>query len=220
MRRDLRRWLRRLHADLGITSVFVTHDQEEALELADRVVIMREGSVEQVGEPSHVYQHPRSAFVYDFLGDVNRLPAVVHDRQLEVGASTIPLADGEAADGEVEVLVRPHLVELTPASAHDLLWTATVRDVNLAGPIVRVELLMPWGGVVRCEVPHDRYRAHPVLPGDLTGVKARREDLFLERGARAGGAACAPRDDGACLERQAVEHAFSSMTAASGYNCR
>ena len=94
VRQELRRWLRRLHDDIGITSVFVTHDQEEALELADRIVVMREGQIEQVGRPDEVYEHPATPFVYHFLGDVNVFQGHVEDCTLKFEALTWSCHEG------------------------------------------------------------------------------------------------------------------------------
>ena len=94
VRKDLRRWLRDLHRRLGLTSVFVTHDQEEALELADQVVLMREGRIEQIGSPREIYDRPATPFVYEFLGSANRLPCRVRAGLVDVagGASIRPTA--------------------------------------------------------------------------------------------------------------------------------
>src|SRR4029077_6655302 len=102
VRKELRRWLRRLHDELHVTSIFVTHDQEEALEVADRVVLMNAGRVEQCGSPQEVWDHPASPFVYGFLGDVN----LFHGR---LGASA-------GRDGEIS-FVRPHELDVVPAAA-------------------------------------------------------------------------------------------------------
>src|SRR4029078_3616374 len=83
VRKELRRWLRQLHEEMGLTSVFVTHDQEEALELADEVVVMRAGGIEQVGRPDEIYDHPATPFVYEFLGEVNRLPCTVRGGRVQ-----------------------------------------------------------------------------------------------------------------------------------------
>ena len=93
VRKDLRRWLRRLHDELHITSVFVTHDQEEALEVADRVVVMNAGQVEQIGTPDEVYDHPATPFVYQFIGDVNLFHGRVHGEHARIGDAEIQLSD-------------------------------------------------------------------------------------------------------------------------------
>ena len=85
VRKELRRWLRRLHEELNVTSIFVTHDQEEALEVADRVVVMNKGRIEQQGTPQEVWEHPASPFVYDFLGDVNLFHGRASGGQMQMG---------------------------------------------------------------------------------------------------------------------------------------
>ena len=99
VRRDLRRWLREIHEELGITTLFVTHDQEEALDLADRVVILNEGKIVQEGTPEEVCRNPNSAFVMNFLGDANRLGAAVAKGKAEIGGTELEaagFADGPA----------------------------------------------------------------------------------------------------------------------------
>lgn len=131
VRKDLRRWLRRLHDELHVTSVFVTHDQEEALEVADRVVIMHEGRVEQHGTPDDVWEHPASAFVLSFLGNVN----LFHGR----------------------FLVRSHEVELSLTNGHAEAVEAVVRRVRAVGHVVRVELdEVRSGGAMQVELPRAR----------------------------------------------------------------
>src|ERR1700694_2558957 len=107
VRKELRRWLRRLHDELHVASVFVTHDQEEALEVSDRVAIMNQGRIEQVGTPAEVYDNPANAFVYQFLGDVN----LFHER-IESGRPLPVSSNGAAAVGAVGY-VRPHELEIT-----------------------------------------------------------------------------------------------------------
>jgi len=117
VRRDLRRWLREIHEELGITTLFVTHDQEEALDLADRVVILKDGKIVQQGTPEEVCREPNSPFVMGFLGDTNRLPANVSNGSAVVGEAALP-APG-VADGKAEIFVRPG----------DLDWTASGKGV-------------------------------------------------------------------------------------------
>lgn len=124
VRRDLRRWLREIHEELGITTLFVTHDQEEALDLADRVVILNEGRVVQVGTPEDVCRRPNSAFVTKFLGDAHRLEATVREGRAMIGGLEIPAANVE--DGAAEIFVRPA----------DLAWSAS--GGGLAATVTRV----------------------------------------------------------------------------------
>ncbi|RBH40277.1 sulfate ABC transporter ATP-binding protein, partial [Xanthomonas oryzae pv. oryzae] len=115
VRRDLRRWLRELHERTGLTTVFVTHDQEEALELADRVAILNRGRIEQLDTPAMIYDKPASPFVYSFVGAVNRIPGVLAQGQIQVAGHALPLANAALAAGPVEVYVRPE--DLVPDEA-------------------------------------------------------------------------------------------------------
>jgi sulfate transport system ATP-binding protein len=117
VRKELRRWLRRLHDEVHVTSVFVTHDQAEAMEVADRIVIMKAGRIEQIGTPDEVYQAPASPFVYEFLGDVNRF------------------------HGRNPTYARPHEIEVLREAAGDGFIPATVEHVIGRGSLVRVELV-------------------------------------------------------------------------------
>ena len=87
VRQELRRWLRKLHDEIHVTSVFVTHDQDEALEVSDRVAILRDGKIEQIGTPEEIYDHPASPFVYDFLGNVNLFSGRVKDGAMVIGGT-------------------------------------------------------------------------------------------------------------------------------------
>nr|MBP8215672.1 sulfate ABC transporter ATP-binding protein [Propionivibrio sp.] len=108
VRKELRRWLRRLHDEMHISSVFVTHDQEEALEVADRVVVMNHGKIEQIGTPDEVYSNPASPFVYQFLGNVNVFHSRVHGNWADIGQAS-PAA---TSDGEALAFVRPHDIDI------------------------------------------------------------------------------------------------------------
>lgn len=112
VRKDLRGWLRRIHDETGLTSIFVTHDQEEALEIADRVVVMRGGVIEQVGTPHEVQSAPATAFVSSFIGETNRLPVTRNGGEAVVGERLAVLSDDARGQGAGEVHVRPHDVEL------------------------------------------------------------------------------------------------------------
>jgi sulfate transport system ATP-binding protein len=139
VRRDLRRWLREMHDRAGVTTVFVTHDQEEALDLADRVAILRDGKLIQLGKPQELYDHPATAFVYDFLGPACRLPGVVEDGRLRVGDWVTP-APSDAPKGLVDLFFRPDEIEFAPAGGAGL--AAQVRGAAARGPQIRIDCLV------------------------------------------------------------------------------
>jgi sulfate transport system ATP-binding protein len=139
VRRDLRRWLREVHDRAGVTTVFVTHDQEEALDLADRVAILRDGKLIQLGKPQELYDHPASAFVYDFLGPSCRLPGVVEEGRLRIGDWVTSAAPG-APSGDVDVYFRPDEIEFAPADGAGL--GAQVRGAAARGPQIRIDCLV------------------------------------------------------------------------------
>lgn len=130
VRKDLRRWIRKLHDEIHVTSVFVTHDQEEALEVADRIVVMNKGKVEQVGTPDEVYDNPANPFVFQFLGDVN----LFHSR-----TAGIPVNSQDQKASVSKVFVRPHDVEISMTPITESL-PATIKEVRSAGALVRLEL--------------------------------------------------------------------------------
>lgn len=139
MRKELRRWLRRLHDRMGLTSLFVTHNQEEALELADRIVVMNRGRIEQVGTPGEVYERPASPFVCEFLGDVNRFDCVVAGGRASVLDSDFAAATTGLADGPAAAYVRQHDIEIVTQRT-TIGLPAIVRHVAYAGPLVVVDL--------------------------------------------------------------------------------
>ena len=143
VRKELRRWLRRLHDDLHVTSIFVTHDQEEALEVADRVVLMNSGSVEQIGSPQEVWDHPASPFVYGFLGDVNLFHGRAHQGEMLIGGdSAVSLNSPEhqnVQDSKAFAYVRPHDIEVKRYSIGDAGIKAKLTRAIVVGPIARLE---------------------------------------------------------------------------------
>lgn len=152
VRRELRRWLRDIHEATGYTTVFVTHDQEEALELADRVVVMSQGRIEQIGTADEVYDTPNSPFVYNFIGESSSLPVKVEDGQLWVDDRTIGLSAPYAPDGDAVLFFRPHDVELlegcggciagTVAASRRVAGTRHV-ELEIGGGRQRVEIELP-----------------------------------------------------------------------------
>ncbi len=182
VRKELRRWLRKLHDEMQLTSLFVTHDQEEALELADRVVLMNRGRIEQVGPPQDVYDHPATAFAYEFLGHVNRLACVRDDDRLTFpgGELTLPATmNGEANDAIA--YVRPHDVEIFAGPV--MVGTpATVLYVSGAGPFIKVELVLPAGGsdetIIEADLSREEYRKLNLKAGQPVFIRARKARVF------------------------------------------
>jgi sulfate transport system ATP-binding protein len=148
VRQELRQWLRRLHEDIHVTSIFVTHDQEEAFEVADRVVVMNEGKIEQVGTPDDVYDHPATPFVYKFLGNVNLFHGRIDDGKAYINQS----------ETEHIVFVRPHLLDIDRVPNGGDHFKAKIKHINSAGPLVKVEAITEWGALVHVEMSQERFR--------------------------------------------------------------
>jgi putative spermidine/putrescine transport system ATP-binding protein len=149
VRVQLREEIRSLQTRLGITTVFVTHDQEEALSVADQVAVMRSGKLEQCAAPPEVYANPATAFVAEFIGTMNRLPGTVSGDAVEVAGHRLPLRDATPPDTEVTVLLRPEAVRFEPAED----GTATVRQAGFRGPITRITAVLEDGTEVLSDVP-------------------------------------------------------------------
>ena len=180
VRQELRRWLRRLHAEIHLTSVFVTHDQEEALELANRVVVMNEGKIEQDGTPDEVVEHPATPFVVNFLGQVN----IFHGRVQEGKAVFGPLAleypehphtEPRRADG----YSRPHELEVSRADEGGGLW-ATVTDVRMAGAVVKMEVADDDRQAMQVELGREQYERLRAIIGERVYVKPRKVRVFMQ----------------------------------------
>ena len=171
VRTELRRWLRHLHDTIHVTSIFVTHDQEEALEVADSIVVMNKGRIEQVGAPNDVFQNPATEFVMKFLGDVN----VFHGR---INNEAPVFSDDLKDENGVRLLVRPHelTVQLQPGSG--ICLPAHVYRVLTAGPLVKIELLNSQNNLVQVHVPHDVYRATPVKAGQHVYLVPKESRLY------------------------------------------
>ncbi|MGD9126701.1 MAG: sulfate ABC transporter ATP-binding protein [Planctomycetia bacterium] len=179
VRRELRQWLRQLHDEIHITSVFVTHDQDEALELADRVVVMNQGHIEQVGTPDEVFHSPKTHFVVNFLGQVNRFHGRVQDGKVYFATLAWESPEEFAAEsGPAQVFVRPHdfTIATTPDSQPS--FRARVDYIHSAGPAVRLELLAESGERLWAEVSQERWRRLDVAHGGEVFVTPRDVKIF------------------------------------------
>jgi sulfate transport system ATP-binding protein len=187
VRKELRRWLRRLHDELHVTSVFVTHDQEEALEVADRVVLMNQGRVEQVGTPQEVWEHPASPFVYGFLGDVNLFHGRAHEGQLHLDGVAIDTPEhAQARDAKAYAYVRPHDLEVERYTPGAVGIVAELQRAIVVGPIARLELWPedpshPDGHdpLIEAQIPAQHFRALGLQAGEKLVVSPRKARVFL-----------------------------------------
>ena len=180
VRKDLRRWLRNLHDELHVTSVFVTHDQEEALEVADRIVVMNQGQIEQIGAPDEVYEYPATPFVFQFLGDVNLFHGRVDGGQAKIGGADIDLPEPGVVDaGQAMFFVRPHEIEISPNGHGGGGLKAHVRDIRRHGSVVRVELeRADGGGTVEAVLSREESSANGLRKGDEVNIQPRRIKVF------------------------------------------
>jgi len=172
VRKELRKWLREMHDRTGHTTVFVTHDQEEALELSDRVVVMSRGAIEQVGTSDEVYDTPNSPFVFNFIGESSALPVMVENKELWVGGRAIGLAAPDEAQGAADLYFRPHDVEIVSEGAA---LAGVVASSRRVGGTRRVELEI--GGIpgrVEVDLPFD----HPAGERTRIAFRPKRWRLF------------------------------------------
>jgi len=183
VRAELRRWLRRLHDEIHVTSVFVTHDQEEALEVADRIVVMNKGAIEQDGTPEQVYDHPANPFVYEFLGNVNLFHARVKQGQSTIG--NVKLASPEHSNGEEQAgfaYVRPHEIDVFKAPLSDSL-KVTLDLVTIVGPVARLEVLSDTDQqLIHIELPKEQFKQLQLAQGDIAWIQPRYSKVFLGEG--------------------------------------
>lgn len=144
VRKELRRWLRQLHEELKFTSVFVTHDQEEATEVADRVVVMSQGNIEQADAPDQVWREPATRFVLEFMGEVNRLQGTIRGGQFHVGAHRWPLGYTPAYQGPVDLFLRPWEVDISRRTSLDSPLPVQVLEASPKGHYTQL-VVQPLG---------------------------------------------------------------------------
>jgi sulfate transport system ATP-binding protein len=182
VRKELRRWLRNLHDDIHATSVFVTHDQEEALEVADRVVVMDKGKIEQIGTPRDVYERPATAFVHEFIGESIVIPVSVKNGVVHYGDKALDLAAPEIKDGAARLFMRPYNVGVVAPESAPL--QGTVRRMHGIGPARRVEVALAASNeTVELDVP----RTVELAAGQLIGLAPLRYRVFSNAETAAGG---------------------------------
>ncbi len=181
VRKELRRWLRRLHDELHVTSIFVTHDQEEALEVADQVVLMNKGKVEQVGAPDEVYNHPASPFVYGFLGNVNLFHGRVHEGVLEAGGIAFDAPNHAAAqDARGIGFVRPHDIEIDRYAPDTPGIVVQLRRAHAIGPLAQLELERQDNReMIEAVISSDRYAQLQLKEGETLLVRPKRLHVFV-----------------------------------------
>jgi sulfate transport system ATP-binding protein len=174
VRKELRRWLRNLHEEIHVTSVFVTHDQEEALELADRVVVMDNGRIEQIGTPQEVYERPATAFVHEFIGESIVLPITVADGVARFGGAPTGLDPQGLRSGDGRLFVRPYEMTVVPLAG--AAFEGRVTRIHGLGPARRIEVALrsEAGAVIEIDVP----RSGELAPGQAVGLKPRTYRIF------------------------------------------
>ena len=181
VRQELRRWLRRLHDEIRLTSVFVTHDQEEALEVADRVVVMNQGRVEQIGSPAEIFEQPATPFVIRFMGNVNVFHGRVQNGKAHLGPLALdypahPHAEGRKAEG----FARPYDVDVERTDAGGNGFWATLRHATPAGAVVRLELEGADGAVLQVEIARERHAALEPKLGEKLYLQPRAMRVFVD----------------------------------------
>lgn len=181
VRQELRSWLRRLHDEIHLTSVFVTHDQEEALEVADRVVVMNEGRIVQVGVPEEVFNKPASEFVMNFLGNVNFFHGRVEGKKAFLGSVALESpVDAGPGSKPARVFVRPHDWVLEIDHGDKSSFKAKVSRVNAAGPQVKLELVSDvFEKPVQVEITHEQFRSLKIEKGSALYITPREMKVFI-----------------------------------------
>ena len=181
VRKELRDWLRHLHDDLHITSVFVTHDQEEALEVADRVVVLNKGGIEQIGTPDEVYQHPANPFVYSFLGNVNLFHGRANSGQIHLGDVSMDAPEHDTADDAPAVAyVRPHDIDIS-RSKNGQTIEAVVKYIHSVGPSVRLQLERSDDkSTIDAVLTRERFSELDLKTDEVVHVRPQKVQVFLD----------------------------------------
>ena len=182
VRKELRSWLRQLHDEIHLTTLFVTHDQEEALEVSDRVAILRAGRIEQIGTPEEIYDHPASPFVYDFLGNVNLFHGRLQDGSVVIGDTEfIVAAQAKTSDTTAVAFVRPHDIRVTREAGGPTRLAARVVRSNAAGPVANLELVrLDSGDNFTVQLSKEEFQQLQPKPGEQVFVQLRNVKVFSD----------------------------------------
>ena len=180
VRKELRRWLRTLHDELHITSIFVTHDQEEALEVADQIIVMNKGNVEQIGSPREVYEKPATPFVFDFLGQANRFEGQNNAGTIQIGEDRIQLDSlRNAPSGEVIAFARPDELRIHAQPQDNAIQATFVRELWIAGKVV-AELHDRQGKLIEISLTAEEARLHQFRPNQTVWLSPSNLHLFAK----------------------------------------
>ena len=178
VRKELRRWLRTLHDELHITSIFVTHDQEEALEVADQIIVMNKGNVEQIGSPREVYEKPATPFVFDFLGQANRFEGQHHNGIVHIGEDRVQLLNQpNAPQGKVIAFARPDELHIHAQPQENTIQATFLREVWIAGKVV-AELQDRQGNLIEIALSADDAQLHQFRPKQTVWLSVTHLHLF------------------------------------------
>ncbi|MEN8425142.1 sulfate ABC transporter ATP-binding protein [Acinetobacter schindleri] len=181
VRKELRRWLRTLHDELHITSIFVTHDQEEALEVADQIVVMNKGNVEQIGSPREVYETPKTPFVFDFLGQANRFEGQNNGGIIQLGEDRIQFAAAQQhPQGDVIVFARPDELRIYAQPQENAIQATFIRELWIAGKVV-AELNDRQGNLIEISLTPEEARAHQFRPNQTVWLSPLNLHLFANQ---------------------------------------
>jgi sulfate transport system ATP-binding protein len=182
VRQELRQWLRRLHEEIHVTSVFVTHDQEEAFEVADRVVIMNKGRIEQAGTPAEIFEHPANPFVMDFLGNVNVFHGSVQGGRATLGSLDVEYPEyADAQSRAATAFVRSHELDIQRARDGRPALKANVVHINPARPVVKIRLHAEEFGVwLNVDLGLERFNELKLRDGETVYVAPRRMRVFVQ----------------------------------------
>jgi len=180
VRKELRRWLRTLHDELHITSIFVTHDQEEALEVADQIIVMNKGNVEQIGSPREVYEKPATPFVFDFLGQANRFEGQNNAGTIQIGEDRIQLDSlGNAPSGDVIAFARPDELRIHAQPQDNTIQATFVRELWIAGKVV-AELHDRQGKLIEISLTSEEAKLHQFRPNQTVWLSPSNLHLFAK----------------------------------------